>query len=236
MAKNLITEFNHGRLKDETVSENNIVYFRRGYEEMSLNITNRCPNACPFCIRDHSIGWGVSNLYLGDEPSPESIVLAAEDALERVLAVSNALPRNVKICGYGEPILRLVELPLIVSGVNRKYGPLNWQLTTTGWSLFLLPENGGSAMKDLYVSGLRHIYLSLHATDKQGYSKMLRPMALKESAFDMACEFALLCRSIGYDVTLAFINVKRRASQEYVDNIVQLARKLGCGYHIRKYE
>ena len=48
-----------------------------------LNVTNRCPNRCSFCIRNNADGaYGSESLWLEREPTVEEIVAAV---LERDL-------------------------------------------------------------------------------------------------------------------------------------------------------
>ena len=66
-----------------------------------LNITNRCPCACTFCIRTLCDGaYGSDPLWLEHEPSQEEIFAALEQRdLSRY--------REVVFCGFGEPTERL---------------------------------------------------------------------------------------------------------------------------------
>ena len=105
-------QFNQGKLKGSTVAQSNIIYYRRNRSELSINLTNNCPNSCYFCIRDRDIGWGVSNLYLKKEPSLEEIKAELERTLD-----SNSFDK-IKICGYGEPILRIDIIPEIISFIE----------------------------------------------------------------------------------------------------------------------
>lgn len=66
-----------------------------------LNITNRCPCACTFCIRTMCDGaYGSDPLWLEHEPSMEEIraALDKEDLSQY---------EEVVFCGYGEPTERL---------------------------------------------------------------------------------------------------------------------------------
>ena len=66
--------YNYGKLKPKIKPEKNIVYYKKGNNELSINITNRCPNNCCFCIRDRKSGWSKSNLYLTQEPTLKEII------------------------------------------------------------------------------------------------------------------------------------------------------------------
>jgi len=39
-----------------------------------INLTNRCSNACTFCVRDKDCGIGDVNLWLENEPTIDEII------------------------------------------------------------------------------------------------------------------------------------------------------------------
>jgi len=64
-----------------------------------LNITNRCTNACVFCIRYKAREFqGKYKLWLDYEPSVDEILAAIGDPNQY---------KEIVFCGYGEPLLRL---------------------------------------------------------------------------------------------------------------------------------
>lgn len=231
-------EMNYGRLRERLTLQKNIVYFKRGDDEMSLNITNRCPNRCPFCIRDHDAGWGKSNLYLSAEPTVDEIVAAAEGAMSS-LRLAGELPlKKVKICGYGEPVLRLEELPTIVERIDRSNkGDVElWQLTTTGWPVY----HSGAAelrgvptlLRGLRASGVRQINLSLHAITPENYARLVKPPIDPAAAFNSALRFADNCLASGFDVTMVFLKLKSLPERE----AREFAESRGCSYRLLEYE
>ena len=69
-----------------------------------VNMTNRCPCACTFCLRQHGPSvYGSDPLWLEREPTVEEVkqALAAWDLSQK---------EEVVFCGYGEPTERLPEL------------------------------------------------------------------------------------------------------------------------------
>ena len=69
-----------------------------------VNLTNRCPCACVFCLRQNSPGvFGTDSLWLEREPTVEEIVASVDS---RNLGDFEELV----FCGYGEPTERLDDL------------------------------------------------------------------------------------------------------------------------------
>ncbi|MBQ2264407.1 MAG: radical SAM protein, partial [Oscillospiraceae bacterium] len=70
-------------------------------ENLYINVTNRCPCACTFCIRNNGDGaYGSDPLWLEHEPDLEEM---KADLAKRDLSGY----RNIVFCGYGEPLMRL---------------------------------------------------------------------------------------------------------------------------------
>ena len=120
-------KYNYGHLRDSVDLQNNIIYYKKGDSEMSINVTNKCLNHCCFCIRDSKAGWSKSNLYLKKEPSLKEIKKEILVSLN-----SNSKIKKVKICGYGEPLLRPSLLPSIISLIKKEHPEIVIQLATSG--------------------------------------------------------------------------------------------------------
>ena len=81
-----------------------IVYrFKNG---LYINLTNRCPNLCVFCIKTKwHMQFDGHNLDLaGQEPSAEQVLQALDEELRK------APVQEVVFCGYGECTMRLDTL------------------------------------------------------------------------------------------------------------------------------
>lgn len=74
-----------------------------------INLTNRCPCACDFCIRKNGDTVGASgSLWLDREPTVDEVEAALTE-------VNPSRYSEVVFCGYGEPTERLADL-LAVAG------------------------------------------------------------------------------------------------------------------------
>ncbi|MDP2926059.1 MAG: radical SAM protein [Nanoarchaeota archaeon] len=226
-------QMNYGKLKNRVETGEQIVYYKRGLEELSLNITNACPNSCVFCIRDRDAGWGVSNLYLSRDPSVDEILSEFDNESKRVTEGGIKLKR-VKICGYGEPVLRFNDLFPIVEHVKGKHPNVEIQLATTGWPYFRYISEDSAPIKKLREAGMSHIFLSLNATDNDRYKRVIKPGIddIDEDAFSDALKFAEAVRDADYDVTLGFV----RLNGIDENDIRRLSNRLGIKYRMRDFE
>lgn len=122
-----------------------------------LNITNRCSNACRFCIRATAGGVGY-NLWLEYEPTVAEIIAAIGNPGDY---------HEVVFCGYGEPLMRPEAVVEVARWIKQQH-PVPIRLNTNGLAdLFLgydiLPQLAG--LVDV-------ISISLNATDATSYAEV----------------------------------------------------------------
>jgi TatD DNase family protein len=126
-----------------------------------LNITNRCTNACDFCIRNRA-GEFVKghNLWLDDEPSVGQILSAVGDPSGY---------DEIVFCGYGEPTLRLDAVIAVAAELKKKLAKI--RVVTNGHGDLI---NGpGTARK---MAGLvDRVSVSLNAHTAGLYEKSCKP-------------------------------------------------------------
>lgn len=224
---------NYGKLKGILSSGNNIIYYKRGMEELSLNITNACPNSCIFCIRDRDAGWGVSNLYLDNDPTIEAISSAVTEEYKKITQSGITL-RKVKICGYGEPILRLPAIIPIISYIRNMDSKVEIQIATSGWPYLRFISDNDNILKEAKNAGLTNIYLSINAPDKEYYRKIVRPgiSEYDENAFDDSLKFGVMAKNLNIDVILGFVDLPGLDKAQ----VKRLAETLGIPFKIREFE
>lgn len=166
-----------------------LIYHKRPHApEFSINITNRCPNACPFCVRDRQMGWNVDahdrpvNLYLERDPTVEEVARA----VRAQLAESGERTKLIKFCGYGEPTVRLDVIVAIASMIRETHPDpeLCIQVDTTGWPLLVLHGHEGVAR--LVRAGVDALSVSLNAPTLALYRRLTRPEIPAERAFDLS--------------------------------------------------
>ena len=79
-----------------------------------VNITNKCPCACTFCIRNNGDGaYGSDPLWLEHQPSAEEII---DDLKKRDLEKYS----EVVFCGYGEPTCELDVMLKVADYIKSK--------------------------------------------------------------------------------------------------------------------
>lgn len=187
-----------------------------------LNITNRCPCSCTFCIRnndDHV--YGSDPLWLDHEPSVTEICDAID---QRDLGKYE----EVVFCGYGEPTERLDAL-LEVAAYIKKKSPIRIRVNTNGLSDLIYGEKTAPKLKGL----IDVVSISLNATNPEDYLKMVRPK-FGIGSFDAMLSFAKDCKAYVPDVVMTIVDIV--TTKEEQEKSLQICNDLSVRLRIREYE
>ncbi|MBR7075426.1 MAG: TIGR04100 family radical SAM protein [Lachnospiraceae bacterium] len=187
-----------------------------------LNITNRCPCSCTFCIRnndDHV--YGSDPLWLDHEPSVTEICDAIN---QRDLWKYE----EVVFCGYGEPTERLDAL-LEVAAYIKKKSPIRIRVNTNGLSDLIYGEKTAPKLKGL----IDVVSISLNATNPEDYLKMVRPK-FGIGSFDAMLSFAKDCKAYVPDVVMTIVDTV--TTKEEQEKSLQICNDLSVRLRIREYE
>lgn len=165
-------------------------------ENVYLNITNRCPNLCVFCIKTK---WGMdfhgNNLNLaGNEPTAQEVLRTLEEELRK------APFKEVVFCGYGEPTMRLDVLLYVAQTLKgwqaqAKFPPFKIRLNTNGL--------GNRINHKTIVPELRRVVdivnVSVNAQDEETWRKLVRPEAEYQDAYPDVLLFLEQCAQAGFE-------------------------------------
>lgn len=185
-------------------------------DRLYLNLTNRCPNRCVFCIRNNEHGVGY-DLWLDREPSVEEVLAAAGD-------VSSY--REVVFCGYGEPLLRWEVVVGVARALKERYGvPI--RINTNGLAEAVL----GCSILPALAGLVDVISISLNAADAATYDRLCHS--------DLGLEaYPALLRFIEESkLYIPRVIVSVVAISDFDPEPARaLARKLGVELRIRSYQ
>ena len=193
-----------------------------GRSAIYVNITNRCPCACVFCLRhnkDHV--FDANSLWLEREPTVKEIC----DSLD---ARDLGKYEEVVFCGYGEPTERLDDL-LTVAAYLKAKGDIRIRINTNGLADLIYGEKTAHKLQGLIDT----VSISLNATNKEDYLRLVRPRFGIDS-YDAMLSFAEDCTAYVPEVVMTVVDVvTSKAEQERSRKICE---SIGATLRIRPYE
>ena len=187
-----------------------------------VNMTNRCPCACTFCLRHNGEGvYGSDSLWLEREPSVKEIC----DSID---ARHPEHYDEVVFCGYGEPTERLDEL-LQVAAHLKAAGNVKIRINTNGLADLICGERTAPKLQGLIDT----VSVSLNAADKEEYLKIVRPR-FGDGSYEAMLRFTRDC--VGYvpEVVMTIVDVV--TSKEEQERCRKICEEIGAVLRIRPFE
>lgn len=194
---------------------NNYAYLLDG--KAYINLTNKCGNACTFCIRNTGDGVKDTPLWLDDEPTDKAQVLRAFDNL-------GYTGQEVVFCGYGEPTENLSVLKEVAHELKARGYTL--RLNTNGLGSLVNGRNIAPELCDMDI-----VSVSLNNCTADKYLAVTQSsFGLK--AFDGVLEFALSCKAAGLNVMFTVVDV---IGEDNIANCKKLCDNMGIPLRVREY-
>jgi radical SAM enzyme (TIGR04100 family) len=188
-----------------------------------VNLTNRCPCTCEFCIRSNGEGaYGSDPLWLEREPTLQEVI----DAIKLADPLSYS---EVVFCGYGEPTERLDDLIEIARFVKNEYPSLSVRLNTNGLSDLIAGEPTAARFKGC----IDIVSVSLNASTAEQYCKMCRPRFGMQS-YDAMLRFTSQVREYVPEVVMSIVATPATPEAE-IDACRNICKRLGVQLRVRSY-
>ena len=129
-----------------------------------INLTNKCPNACEFCIRNFTDSLGdADSLVLKEDPS-------VEEVKEELARWDVRTYDEVVFCGYGEPTERLPELLELARYIKAMYGR-QVRINTNGLADLIWGRPTAPDLKGVIDA----VSVSMNEADAQKYYDLCHP-------------------------------------------------------------
>ena len=184
-----------------------------------VNMTNRCPNRCVFCVRSSTDALGsADSLWLEKEPTV--------DEMYREFHKWNMKEYDeVVFCGYGEPTERFDDMMKIAEHIHTKYNK-RVRLNTNGLGSLI---NGRDIVPEM-VGRIDRISISLNAPNAERYDEVCRSRFGKD-AFPAILDFIKECRERIPGVTVSVVS--GFISQAEEDECERMARSMNVAFRSR---
>lgn len=192
------------------------------YNNLYVNMTNRCPCACTFCLRQGRDEMNHSgSLWLEREPAVEEVI-AEFDKYDM------SKYEELVFCGFGEPTERLEDLLKVAAYAKERF-QIPIRVNTNGLSDLIY----GKDTSPMYEGLVDTISISLNTPDPEEYLKLTR------SRFGIQSHEAML-RFAGnvskYVPHVVLSTVETTISKEDEDRCRKICEELGVTYRIRAWE
>lgn len=187
-----------------------------------VNMTNRCPCACTFCLRQNAPGvYGSDPLWLDREPTVEEV----EQSLSKWDL--NAMD-EVVFCGYGEPTERLKDLLEVAAWIKKNY-TVKTRINTNGLADLIW----GEPTESWLAGKIDAISVSLNAIDKEEFLRLTR------SKFGIGSYDAMLAftkQAANYVPNVMMTVVDQVTSPEEQEAARKICESLGVKLRVRAFE
>ena len=187
-------------------------------DSLYVNLTNKCPCRCVFCVREEHETVGNNNsLWLDHDPSMEEI----KADLERFNLDDY---KEIVFCGFGEPMMRMDDLIETAKYIKSK-ADIKTRINTNGLGDLIHEKNTAECIKDCIDS----VSISLNAPDKESYCRVTRPK-FGEQSFEAMLKFAEECRDCGINIAFSVVD---EITPEEIEKSKELAESLGVKLRVR---
>lgn len=192
------------------------------HNSLYVNITNRCSNACSFCVRTKKDNVnGKDDLWLDREPTVDEI---KSDFEKRDLNKYD----QVVFCGYGEPTERFDDLIEVAKWLKSKKPDLPIRINTNGQANLICGRDVTPELKGV----IDVVSISLNAPNAKEYQEICRSR-YGEDAFGALQEFAALAKD--YAGRVVFTVVDKTMPNEDIEKCRQIAENCGVEFRVRTY-
>ena len=187
-----------------------------------VNMTNRCPCACTFCLRKQSDHvYGSDSLWLEREPT-------VEEVCESIDKWDLSKYSEIVFCGYGEPTMRLDDLLKVAAYIKSKSN-ISLRINTNGLGDLIAGEKVAHKLQGLIDT----VSVSLNATNKEDYFKLVRPKFGIDS-YDAMLSFTKDCTKYVPNVIMTVVD--EVTSREEQEKSRKICESIGARLRIRPYE
>ena len=192
------------------------------HTSLYVNMTNRCPCACTFCLRQNKdYVFDSDSLWLDREPTVQEVC----DSID-ARGIDNY--DEIVFCGYGEPTERLYDLLEVAKYIKSK-SDIKIRINTNGLADLICGEKTAPRLKGLIDT----VSISLNAINKEEYLEVVRPKFGIDS-FDAMLSFTKDCTQYVPSVIMTVVDVVTSEQKQQICR--SICESVGATFRVRPYE
>ncbi|MDP4145169.1 MAG: TIGR04100 family radical SAM protein [Bacillota bacterium] len=189
-------------------------------ENIYVNLTNKCPCACTFCLRNTKEMAESNSLWLDREPTVKEVIAEFE---KYDLTQFN----EIIFCGFGEPLTRVDDI-LEVAKYLKSISNNPIRVNTNGLADLVHEKETAPLLKGLIDT----VSISLNASNAEEYSRITRSKFGIES-YDAMLRFAVSCKEYVPNVVLTVVDC---IGKEEIAACQAVCDTIGVPLRVRAFE
>ncbi|MDO4975691.1 MAG: TatD family nuclease-associated radical SAM protein [Eubacteriales bacterium] len=188
-----------------------------------VNMTNKCPCSCVFCLRHTKKQLEGNNLWLKEgEPT-------VEEVLDLFSQYDLSVIGEVVFCGFGEPLERLDDVCKVIDGLKVNYPDLKVRLNTIGLANLIYERDVTPELE----GRIDTVSISLNAPEEQEFLDLTRSRYGIQS-YEAIKTFAVLAKRYVPNVVMTV--VEKVMSEEKIERCREICDELGVTLRVRPFE
>lgn len=188
-----------------------------------VNLTNKCPCNCVFCLRQTKKMLEGNSLWLREgEPDVETV-------LDLFGQYDLSIINEIVFCGFGEPLERLDDICIIIDSLKKQYPDLKVRVNTIGLANLIYEKDVTPMLKDR----VNTISISLNAPDEKEFLELTRSRFGIQS-YEALKEFAVLAKRYVPNVVMTV--VEKVMPEEKIEKCRKICEGLGVTLRVREFE
>lgn len=195
-------------LKNITIDE---MESREIKKNIYVNLTNRCPCACTFCLRTTKKMAETNSLWLKKEPTIEEVIAEFE-------SIDINLYDEIIFCGFGEPTERLYAIIEISKYIKKRNPNIPIRINTNGLGDLVNKKEIAPLLQGLIDT----VSISLNAPTAEEFYEITKNKFGIES-YEAMKKFAVACKSYIPNVVFTVVDCigeeDIKASQKVCDDL-----------------
>ena len=188
-----------------------------------VNMTNKCPCSCVFCLRQTKKQQENNTLWLKDgEPS-------IEEVLELFSKYDLNIINELVFCGFGEPLERLEGVCAVIDSLKNTYPNLKVRLNTIGLANLIYGRDVTPELEGRFDT----VSISLNAPDENEFLELTRSRYGIQS-YAAIKDFAVLAKRYVPNVVMTV--VEKVMPEDKIEKCRQICKDLGVTLRVRPFE
>ncbi|MBQ6627143.1 MAG: TIGR04100 family radical SAM protein [Ruminococcus sp.] len=186
-----------------------------------VNMTNRCPCACTFCLRQNKdYVFDSDSLWLDREPT-------VQEVCDSIDTWDLTIYDEIIFCGYGEPTERLYDILEVAKYIKSKSN-IRIRINTNGLADLIWNKSTAPDLKGI----IDEVSISLNATNKEDYLEVVKPKFGIES-YDAMLKFTKECTQYVSSVMMTVVDTV--TSKEDQEKCREICESVGATFRVRPY-